>query len=42
VRWQERNKPERIQLRPQNPKGPLKLLIQLVAGAGFDPATFGL
>jgi hypothetical protein len=27
VRWQERNKPWRIQLRPQNPKGPLKLLI---------------
>ena len=25
VRWQERNKPGRIQLRPQNPKGPLKL-----------------
>ena len=24
------------------PKGPLKLLILLVAGAGFEPATFGL
>src|ERR1700722_13876998 len=25
VRWKKRNKPGRIQLRPQNPKGPLKL-----------------
>jgi hypothetical protein len=29
-------------MRAQKPKDLLKLLILLVAGAGFEPATFGL